>query len=154
MDRLPIFAETVAACATEQRSGGSRHGWRAPAPKPSPRPRARSTVKHPHEWAVPATLIRVVAGDQVYVEADLGWGQRVQTYVHLYGVLADLNGGEAVEYIESVVKPGETVTVVSHQMLEHRGEHPMVLASITLPDGRDLSTLLLGRDLVRPGRFG
>jgi hypothetical protein len=153
-ERLPIFEQTVAACAT--RRDGSRHAWRTPAPKPSPRPRPRVTAPagREHEWSVPATLIRVVGADCLLVEADLGWRQRVQTYAHLYGVIGPVNGREAVAFIESVIQPGQAVTVVSHQQLEPCGAYPLVLASVTLPDGRDLSTLLLGRDLVSPGRFG
>ena len=151
-ERLPIFEETIAACAT--RRDGSRHAWRTPTPKPSPRPRPRVTAPagREHEWSVPATLIRVVGADCLLVEADLGWRQRVQTYVHLYGTAGALGGGEALRYIESLIEPGQAITVVSHRQLEPCGGYPLVLASVTLPDGRDLSTLLLGRDLVKPGR--
>lgn len=106
------------------------------------------------EWAVPATVVRVVDGDTIVVVADLGWRINFKTSVRLFGINApELNtdeGQAALHFVTALLQPGDEVTLVSHKLLGQTEKYGRVLASITLPDGRDLSTLLLQGDYAKP----
>lgn len=106
------------------------------------------------EWAVPAIVHRIIDADTIVVTADLGWRIQLKTSVRLFGVNApELNTAEgqaALHFVQAILQPGDEVLVVSHKLLGNTDKYGRVLASLTLPDGRDLSTLLLQGDYAVP----
>lgn len=99
------------------------------------------------DWEVPAKVERVVDGDTILAECDLGWHVKLETYVRLYGVnapeLATDEGKAARDFVKEQLPVGTPVTVVSHKLLGATEKYGRALASVTLPSGRDLSTVLL-----------
>ena len=99
------------------------------------------------DWAVPATVSRVIDGDTVVVSADLGWHISLTSSVRLYGVdCPELNTDEgkvARDFVKDLLPDGTPITLVSHKLLGATDKYGRVLGSITLPNGRDLSTVLL-----------
>lgn len=106
------------------------------------------------EWQVPGTVVRVVDADTMIVLCDLGWRISLKTSVRLFGVNApELNTAEgqaALHFVQAVLQPGDEINLVSHKLLGNTDKYGRVLASITLPDGRDLSTMLLQSDHAVP----
>jgi endonuclease YncB( thermonuclease family) len=106
------------------------------------------------DWQVPATVVKVHDGDTLTVVADLGWRISLKTSVRLFGVNApelDTPAGQAsLNFVYALVQPGDEVTLVSHKLLGATEKYGRVLASVTLSDGRDLSTLLLQNDYAVP----
>ena len=106
------------------------------------------------DWSVPATVTRIVDADTIVVTADLGWRINYKTSVRLFGINApELNtaaGQAALHFVQAILQPGDEITLVSHKLLGQTEKYGRVLASITLPDGRDLSTLLLQSDHAVP----
>lgn len=108
------------------------------------------------DWEVPATVERVIDGDTVVMATlDLGWHVQLGgEHVRLYGIdTPELNtdeGKAARDFVEALLPPGAEVTLVSHKLLGESDKYGRTLASITLPDGRDLSTLLIQEDYAVP----
>jgi len=106
------------------------------------------------EWAVPAVVERIIDADTIVVRADLGWRISLKTSVRLFGcnapVVGSAEGQAALHFVTALLQPGDEVTLVSHKLLGSTDKYGRVLASITLPDGRDLSTLLLQGDYATP----
>lgn len=99
------------------------------------------------EWAVPATVIRIVDGDTIVANLDLGWHIRLEQYIRFEGVnTPEMNtdeGKSAKEYIQSLIKPGDKVSIVSKEILGATGKYGRVLATVHTEDGCDLVQLLL-----------
>jgi endonuclease YncB( thermonuclease family) len=155
-ERLPIF-ESVAQDFGALPGPGD---WpQAPvATKPTPYPRDAEQTQEIRrampEWTVPATVERVIDADSIVVRADLGWRISFKTSVRLFGVDApELNtpeGQAAAHFINALLRSGDEITLISHKLLGNTDKYGRVLASIVLPDGRDLSTLLLQHEHARP----
>lgn len=100
------------------------------------------------DWQVPGTLVSIHDGDTITCVLDLGWRISFTSSIRLYGInapeLSTPEGVAARNYVQSLLSPGDHVTVVSHKLLGNTEKYGRVLASVTLPDGRDLSTLMLG----------
>src|SRR5690242_14730992 len=94
-------------------------------------------------WTVPATVSAVHDGDTFTAAADLGWHITLTTPVRVAGVdapeLSTDAGKAARDFVNTLLPVGTAVTVVSHSL----DKYGRVLASVRLPDGRDLATLLI-----------
>lgn len=99
------------------------------------------------DWQVPATLVSIHDGDTITVVLDLGWRISFTSSVRLYGCnapeLSTPEGVAARDYVRSLIAPGDQLTVVSHKMLGATEKYGRVLGSVTIPGGRDLSTLMI-----------
>lgn len=99
------------------------------------------------EWAVPAQVVRVIDGDSLIVTADLGWRVHITSAVRLHGVdcpeLDTDEGKAARDFVKDALPVGAPITLISHKLLGQSDKYGRVLASVTLPSGRDLSTVLL-----------
>jgi endonuclease YncB( thermonuclease family) len=100
----------------------------------------------------PGTVLSVHDGDTMTVTmraaSDVGFGVTLAanlTYpIRIYGInapeLSTQAGKDALAYALTLVKPGDSVTVLSHSWDKYA---PRVDGSITLPDGRDFAQLML-----------
>lgn len=111
------------------------------------------------QWTVPADVVRVIDGDTLVCNLDLGWGiWHMGARVRLARVncpeLSTEGGAPAKEYTERVltdtVAHGKDVlprvTIVSTR-LDNYGR---TLAEVLLPDGGTLSDLLLSSGHAAP----
>src|SRR5215813_628240 len=103
-------------------------------------------------WLIHAVIVRVIDGDTVVVNMDLGWHTwRHDEHVRLNGVDAperkDPTGwAEAKAFVEELLPPGTEVLLVSEK-LEKYGR---TLGRILLRDGRDVGAELLKAGLAKP----
>ena len=71
----------------------------------------------------------------------------LRNYVRLARINAPERGTEdgaaATAFVDGLLTPGTPVQIVSHRLLGQTEVHGRVLASVTLPDGRDLSEVVL-----------
>ncbi len=92
-----------------------------------------------------AQVARVIDGDTVVLDVDLGFGvwQRDQHF-RLHGCNArehaQAGGAEALANLQSLLPVGSSVTVTSVKPDKFGGRYD---ALITLPDGRDLTQVLV-----------
>uniref|UniRef100_A0AAU3I7W5 TNase-like domain-containing protein n=1 Tax=Streptomyces sp. NBC_01393 TaxID=2903851 RepID=A0AAU3I7W5_9ACTN len=105
-----------------------------------------------------AIVTDVHDGDTVTVDLDLG----VDTWKHAFHVrllggnareLKDPGGAEAHANLSALLPLGSRVVVLSHKTghdIEPDKYGGRYLASITLPDGRDLATLLVEQQWLAP----
>lgn len=109
------------------------------------------------EGPVAATLVRVVDGDTLLVDAQPWPEQRIRVYVRLRGIDApELHSRCADE--RSAARLAQTVlaelvantSVVRLSRISGDKYYGRVLAEVSTPDGADLSQALLARELVRP----
>lgn len=102
------------------------------------------------EWVVPATVVRVVDGDTVVLDLDLGWHITLRAGVRVYGVdapeLATEEGKRAAEWVRSWLPVGAPVTFRS-RVLDKYGRP---LGRVVLGDGRDLGVLLVDAGMAKP----
>lgn len=94
-------------------------------------------------WVVWATVTRWIDGDTFVADLDLGWNVwRHDARVRLLDIDAPERGrtgfAEARDAAETLCPVGTVVQLTSHR-LDSFGR---VLASVTLPDGRDLVSVL------------
>jgi endonuclease YncB( thermonuclease family) len=92
-----------------------------------------------------AAVVRVIDGDGLAVDVDLGFGVWLRGLsVRLAGVnareLSQLGGPQARDHLAALLGPAAVVTLTSVRHDKYGGRS---LATVTLPDGRDLATLLL-----------
>jgi endonuclease YncB( thermonuclease family) len=103
-------------------------------------------------WLVHAVIVRVIDGDTVVANLDLGWHTwRHNEHVRLNGVDAPKRSDlarwtEAKAFVERLLPPGTEVLLVSEE-LEKYGR---TLGRILLRDGRDVGAELLKHGLARP----
>ncbi len=95
-------------------------------------------------YTVPAVVVRVRDADTILVDISLGWDLWHKSEpVRLEGVnapeLSTAEGQAAKAFVETLLKVGDSVTVVSKKYDKWR----RTLGRITLSDGRDLSAVLL-----------
>lgn len=72
------------------------------------------------KWAVPAVVLQVVDGDTVRLELDLGWRIRYTARCRVASIdapeISTPEGLAAKSYAESLLKPGDLVTFISHEL--------------------------------------
>lgn len=107
------------------------------------------------KWTVPATLVRIIDGDTVVCDLDLGWNISLRSSVRLLGINAPEasdhpSGDEATAYLATLVAPGDPVTVVSTKLLGTTEKYGRVLASVESGTGVDLSTAMLAAGHATP----
>ena len=103
-------------------------------------------------WTVPATVVRVVDGDTIAVDLDLGWRvYRNDEHLRIAGINAPerntRKGKAAAAYARELLPEGVVVTVVS----QAKPTFTRTVGSITLPDGRDFADAMVeaGHAVVR-----
>jgi len=103
-------------------------------------------------WLVHAVIVRVLDGDTVIVNMDLGWHTwRHDEHVRLNGVDAPertelARWTEAKTFVEKLLPPGTEVLLISEK-LEKYGR---TLGRILLRDGQDVGQELLKAGLAKP----
>lgn len=97
-----------------------------------------------------ATVERVVDGDTLDVSLDLGMRVYLRTRLRLEGIdapeLHTSEGKAARDYVVQAMALGTLVTVATRKP----DRYGRALARVTLPDGRDLTTVLLEAGHGRP----
>lgn len=101
----------------------------------------------------PAVVRDLHDGDTIHMDVDLGFGFRADAYdldghpilsCRVFGInapeLSTDAGKAALAYAQTLLKPGDHVTVLSHSWDKYGGRFD---GTITLPDGRDFATLML-----------
>ncbi len=93
-------------------------------------------------YTVPAVVVRIHDADTLVCSLDMGWGTwRKDEPVRLEGVnapeLSTAEGQAAKAFVETLLKAGDEVTVISKKYDKWR----RTLGRITLPDSRDLSAV-------------
>lgn len=99
-----------------------------------------------------ATLLRVVDGDTVHLEVDLGLDVRLQIGTRLAGIdapeLNTLAGKASRDYLRLLIPPGTPVTVRTEK--DRREKYGRYLVWITMLDGVDVNGLLVAEGHARP----
>jgi endonuclease YncB( thermonuclease family) len=93
----------------------------------------------------PATILAIHDGDTFLLDIDLGFGMHAETFrCRVYGInapeLATAAGKAALAYLETLMKTGDSITVLSHGWDKYGGRFD---GEVTLADGRDLGTLMV-----------
>lgn len=74
----------------------------------------------PRNWTVPATVMRVVDGDTIKLDLDLGWHIRHQINCRIAGIdapeLKTPPGLRAKQFAETLLTSGDEVTFLSHSL--------------------------------------
>lgn len=101
-------------------------------------------------WTVPATVLRVVDGDTLQVELDLGWHLSLKVMIRLSGVdtpeMRTLLGRQAKAYVEALLPVGSKITVISNEL----DKYGRTLATVITPLGDNLTELLIRDGVGRP----
>lgn len=94
-------------------------------------------------WTVPATVNTVHDGDTFTAQCDLGWHIYLTTPVRVAGVdapeLPTPAGNAARDFVTQLLPPGANVLLMSRSL----DKYGRALATVTLPDGRDLTTVII-----------
>ncbi len=103
-----------------------------------------TNIKHKvKSWQGAATVLQLIDGDTFKADIDLGFKIRITSNVRVYGCnapeLPTPAGVKALSFLQTVLRPGHLVTL-SSKRLDKFGRAE---ATVTLPDGRDLATLML-----------
>lgn len=98
-----------------------------------------------------ATVLRVVDGDTVHLDADLGFylelHDRSVRIAHINAPELSTDAGKAAKaYAEGLLGVGSSVTLLSHEL----DKYGRVLGSISLADGRDFGKLMLDAGMALP----
>jgi micrococcal nuclease len=102
-------------------------------------------------WLVHAVIVRVIDGDTIVANLDLGWHTwRHNEHVRLVGIDApersdSTRWAQAKSYVERLLPPGTEVLVVSEE-LEKYGR---TLGRILLQDGKDVGVELIKAGLAQ-----
>jgi len=92
----------------------------------------------------PAVVASIHDGDTMTLDLDLGFNITFRSNCRVYGInapeLATQAGKDALAYAETLIHPGDKVTVLSHGWDKYGGRFD---GSVTLPDGRDFATEML-----------
>lgn len=89
-------------------------------------------------WSVPGTVVRVVDGHTVVVDADLGWHVRLRIHVRVAGI--DAPGVAAKKFAQTLLAPGTLVTVESKRVLGSSERYPRSLANLLYAPSQVLPT--------------
>lgn len=101
-----------------------------------------------------ATVVRVIDGDTIDVTIDLGFRVNISTRLRLAHIdtpeLSTKEGKAVRAFLTQLLPAGEPCTVATQKP----DKYGRALADITLPDGRDLATVLLDSGLGKPYEGG
>lgn len=107
---------------------------------------SKATVRN---WQVYGTVVRVIDGDSLVSDLDLGWGvwqrQRTVRVAHMNAPELHVSGKSnpagvaARAFAEQLLTVGSVVQLVSHSL----DKYGRALCSVTLADGRDFATCLI-----------
>jgi endonuclease YncB( thermonuclease family) len=101
-------------------------------------------------WTVPATVLRVVDADTLWLRLDLGWRIYRDENCRIAGIDAPEKntpeGRAAHRHAETLAPAGTAVTFAS-RVLDRYGRS---LGAVTLPDGRDFAAVMLADGHARP----
>jgi micrococcal nuclease len=97
-----------------------------------------------YEWQVPATVRRVVDGDTIEVDLDLGWRvYRDAEHLRINGINSpEMNtpaGKAAKQYAETLLTPGAVVVVVS----QGKPTFTRTVGTIKIPGRGDFADLMV-----------
>lgn len=71
-------------------------------------------------WTVPATVLRVVDGDTIHLDLDLGWDVRITKNARILGIdapeISTPEGVAAKAYAATLLNVGDTVVFTSHRL--------------------------------------
>ncbi len=99
----------------------------------------------------PAGVLTVHDGDTVKVVLDLGFNISFQAWCRCYGInapeLATPEGKAALAFAETLIKPGDLVTVRSHGWDKYGGRFD---GTVGLADGRDFGSAMVAAGFARP----
>jgi micrococcal nuclease len=99
----------------------------------------------------PALVADVHDGDTLTVVLDLGFNIAFRSALRCYGInspeLATPEGKTALAFALTLVKPGDTVTVVSHGWDKYGGRFDGTLG---LADGRDFGAVMVAAGQAKP----
>lgn len=88
-----------------------------------------------------ATVTRIVDGDTIHAELDLGCDVRINLTLRLYGINAPETstpeGKDATAFLRSLVVEGDTVLVVTYK--DRREKYGRYLATLFDAEGRDVN---------------
>lgn len=111
-----------------------------------------------------ATIIRVVDGDTVHTDLDIGWGLILRPRIGSepnFGTLricfpdgtrydapeaSSLHGIKATSFVSTFVRPGDVLHVISHGLAT---DGRRTLASVTTRGGEDWATLMTNAGYVK-----
>ena len=104
-----------------------------------------------------ANVVRVLDGDTIEIDIDLGFSLTARQRVRLFGInapeihssnQAEKDAGmKSVAFLRSLLPVG---IVVDAKTVKDEDKFGRFLASILLPDGRDVATVMLSVGLVKP----
>jgi endonuclease YncB( thermonuclease family) len=99
-----------------------------------------------------AVVVRVVDGDGLVVSVDLGWSvwlhsQRIRLAGCNARELPEPGGVEARDHLAELLPAGTAVTLATVKIDRYGGRYD---AHVTLPDGRDLVSLLIAAGWAAP----
>jgi len=99
----------------------------------------------------PARVLSIHDGDTLTLSLDLGFNLSFQCACRVYGInapeLATPEGKAALAFIQTLVKPDDTCTVISHGWDKYGGRFD---GEVTLSDGEDLGDLMLTNGQAKP----
>lgn len=103
----------------------------------------------------PATVLRVVDGDTVHLDVDLGFfielHDRSVRIAHIDAPELSTDAGKAArDFAQTLLPVGTAVVLISHEL----DKYGRVLGTITLPDGRDFGQVMLATDHAVPYEGG
>lgn len=92
-------------------------------------------------WEVPAGVVRVIDGDTILVEADLGWHVAIKTAVRVDGInapeLKTPEGLAAKKYAQGLLPVGTPVSLLSKELLGAFDKYGRVLADLLYAPSAD-----------------
>ena len=101
-------------------------------------------------WNVPGVVVYVHDGDTVTLDLDLGWYLTYRQHVRVAHInapeLSTPEGKVSAAFVIALLPPGTLVTLNSIGL----DKYGRSLGEITLPDGRDLGTIMLSQGLAVP----
>jgi endonuclease YncB( thermonuclease family) len=99
----------------------------------------------------PATVVSVHDGDTCVLSIELGFDISFRGACRCYGInapeLSTPEGKAALAYALTLIKPGDSVTVVSHGYDKFGGRFD---GAITLADGRDFGVAMVTSGNAKP----
>lgn len=99
-----------------------------------------------------ATVLRVVDGDTVWLDIDLGMDTYTRKSIRIYGIdapeLSTEAGKEAKVAVQKLLPVGSLVLL--HTIKDHKEKYGRYLGEIFLDDDVDLGSLLIEKGLAKP----